>query len=87
LTPAEILLATDTELNEYMGIKRIAPYRKDARWDAKRANRLKDLKAKLAGRSGVPGQTDADGVDGNKLKKRKGKRERQRTKAMEDGET
>lgn len=82
LTPAEILLATDAELNEYMGIKRIAPYRKDGRWDMNRADRLKALKAKLGDRNWVPGETDADGTEGKKPK-RKGKKERQRAKAVE----
>ena len=86
LTPAEILLATDAELNEFMGIKRIAPYRKEGRWDVKRADRLKELKAKLRDRSWAPGQTDLDGVDGSKLKKRKGKKERQRAKTLVEGE-
>ncbi|KAF8510488.1 KRI1-like family C-terminal-domain-containing protein [Gautieria morchelliformis] len=86
LTPAEIMLATDAELNEYMGIKRIAPYRKDGRWDVKRADRLKELKSKLKGRSWVPGQADAEEMDGKKSKKRKGKKERQRAKAVGEGE-
>jgi protein KRI1 len=85
LTPAEIMLATDAELNEYMGIKRIAPYRKDGRWDMKRADRLRELKAKLKGRSWVPGQADAEEMDGKKSKKRKGKKERQRAKAVGEG--
>ena len=29
LTPAEILLATDAELNSYVGLKKLAPYRVD----------------------------------------------------------
>lgn len=32
LTPAEILLATDAELNSYVGLKKLAPYRIDKGW-------------------------------------------------------
>ena len=81
LTPAEMLLATDAELNEYMGIKKYAPYRKDGQWDAKRAGRLKELKEKLKGRSWGAGESDADGVESKRTRKRKGKKERQRAKA------
>ena len=50
LSPAEILMATDAELNSYMGIKKYAPYRKEGKgrnWDAQRGARLKELKDKL----------------------------------------
>jgi len=80
LTPAEILLATDKELNEYLSIKKIAPYRKDGRWDVKRADRLRELKAKLKERSwGRDGHAAGDSEE-KKPKKRKGKKERQREK-------
>ncbi|KAF9047029.1 hypothetical protein BDZ89DRAFT_1058086 [Hymenopellis radicata] len=71
LTPAEILMATDAELNEYMGVKKYAPYKKDLKWDPNRNDKLKDLKSKIAARTG--------GAD-----KRKGKKERMRLK-LEDG--
>ncbi|RPD57542.1 Krr1-domain-containing protein [Lentinus tigrinus ALCF2SS1-7] len=80
LTPAEILMATDAELNTFMGIKKYAPYRKEGKgrtWDGQRVARLQELKAKLKER----------GVDGaskhaeEKVKKRKGKKERMREKA------
>ncbi|KAI0740658.1 KRI1-like family C-terminal-domain-containing protein [Earliella scabrosa] len=91
LSPAEILTATDAELNTYMGIKKYAPYRKEGKgrhWDAKRGARLQELKAKLKER-GVNGRlarSDAEG--GEKVKKRKGKKERMREKAAAtaDGE-
>ena len=91
LSPAEILTATDAELNTYMGIKKYAPYRKEGKgrhWDAKRGARLQELKAKLKER-GVDGRlarSDAEG--GEKVKKRKGKKERMREKAAAtaDGE-
>jgi len=84
LTPAEILLATDAELNEYMGLKKIAPYRKDVRWDTKRVDRLKELKAKLKLRSwrGENGEHH----DEKRPKKRKGKKERQRAKGEDMSE-
>ncbi|KAF8589513.1 hypothetical protein K439DRAFT_1383413 [Ramaria rubella] len=83
LTPAEMLLATDAELNEYMGIKKLAPYRKDGRWDLKRADRLKELKAKLKERSWGPGTASTDPEETRTAKKRKGKKERQRAKVSE----
>ncbi|KAI0764323.1 KRI1-like family C-terminal-domain-containing protein [Trametes elegans] len=80
LTPSEILMATDAELNSYMGIKKIAPYRKEGKgrtWDTKRASRLKELKTKLKER-GVAGSTEAAIAV---QKKRKGKKERLRERA------
>lgn len=84
LTPAEILLATDAELNQYMGLKKYAPYRKDGRnWDQKRVDRLKELKQKIRERSSALGA----GEDLTKVlpekpaKKRKGKKERMKEKA------
>lgn len=65
-----------------MSIKRIAPYRKHSRWDGKGADCLRELKAKLKERSWVPGQTNHDGVDRKKSKKRKGKKEREREKTL-----
>jgi len=62
LTPAELLLADDKDLNEYIGLKKLAPYRKDKRrgWDEKRAARLKEFREKTKGRQWVRGS----GVDG-----------------------
>ncbi|KAF7798812.1 hypothetical protein EIP86_010038 [Pleurotus ostreatoroseus] len=93
LTPAEILLATDAELNQYMGIKKYAPYRKDgSNWDKNRAARLRELKAKIGerrkafeGGSGGGGDVFADASAGGHdkpAKKRKGKKERLRAKAL-----
>ncbi|KAI8978185.1 KRI1-like family C-terminal-domain-containing protein [Trametes punicea] len=82
LTPVEILMATDAELNSYMGIKKLAPYRKEGKgrnWDAKRAARLKELKTKLKER-GLSGSLEAVAAAREK-KKRKGKKERMREKA------
>ncbi len=83
LSPAEILMATDAELNTYMGVKKIAPYRKEGKgrnWDSKRTARLQELKAKLKER-GIGGSIQAGAVAQEK-KKRKGKEERMREKAV-----
>jgi protein KRI1 len=78
LTPSEILMATDAELNQYLSVKRYAPYRKEGRWDNTRNDRLKELKGKLAERSE---KTDEDAEDGEKKRpRRKGKKERQNLK-------
>jgi protein KRI1 len=86
LTAAEILLADDKDLNEYVGLKKLVPYRKVRdTWDAKRGERLREFKKKVSVRMGE----DADGygaelgVDGERraTKKRKGKKERIREKA------
>jgi protein KRI1 len=72
-------MATDAELNEFMGVKKIAPYRKkEARWDGKRSDRLKDLRAKIANRTDV--STEATAGDARPAKKRKGKKERMKMK-------
>lgn len=83
LSPAEILMATDAELNTYMGVKKIAPYRKEGKgrnWDSKRTARLQELKAKLKER-GIGSSVQA-GVVAQEKKKRKGKKERMREKAV-----
>lgn len=88
LTPAEILMATDTELNQYLSVKKYAPYRKDGNWDRTRGDRLKELKQSVAPRvSGVWGGAEVDGPNqgaGEVVKKRKGKKERMKLKAIED---
>lgn len=89
LSPVEILLATDAELNQYMGLKKYAPYRKDgSNWDKNRAARLKELKQKIAERSKALGAgEDITRVLPEKpAKKRKGKKERMREKAAVTGE-
>ena len=82
LSPAEILMATDAELNSYMGIKKYAPYRKEGKgrnWDAQRSARLKELKNKLKERSTGGAQAVQQAME--KAKQRKGKKERMREKA------
>lgn len=85
LTPAEILMATDQELNEYVSVKKYAPYRKEVRWDSTRNERLKELKNKVSER--VPHEfaagssRDGAGASDRPVKKRKGKKERMKMKA------
>ena len=84
LNPVEILLATDAELNQYMGLRKYAPYRKDSKnWDSQRAVRLKELKQKIGERSQAlgAGQDLAKVLPEKPAKKRKGKKERMREKA------
>ncbi|KAF9219815.1 hypothetical protein BS17DRAFT_821454 [Gyrodon lividus] len=58
LTPAEILLAADSDLNSYVGLKKIAPYRVDRGgkikkdWDPMRTQRLKEFRDKLRAHAG-----------------------------------
>ncbi|KAI0090595.1 KRI1-like family C-terminal-domain-containing protein [Irpex rosettiformis] len=48
LSPVDILLSTDAEFNQYVGLKKLAPYRKGALpWDKKRGARLKELESSL----------------------------------------
>ncbi|KAI9511455.1 Krr1-domain-containing protein [Russula earlei] len=90
LTPADILLAEDKDLNEYVGLKKLAPYRKQREtWDAKRAERLGEFKRKVSERATQAGVDVAEhAVAGErKAKKRKGKKERMRERATEILET
>ncbi|KAK4055204.1 Kinetochore protein Spc24 [Microbotryomycetes sp. JL201] len=50
LTPREILLATDNELNEYMSLKKLAPYRQKGDVVKRNKKKLKELKAILKDR-------------------------------------
>lgn len=82
-------MATDAELNEYVGLKKLAPYRKKRRdeWDPKGAEKLKEFKGKVHERTGVWRSTGAGVGDGDRggEKKRKGKKERQKAKLAGDG--
>ncbi|WVR07983.1 hypothetical protein IAU60_005026 [Kwoniella sp. DSM 27419] len=96
LSPVEILLATDEELNKVLGVKSIAPYRKGGIGMVGKGlgKRVRELKDDLRGRRW--GQEDRQGHGGSKpyareqhqsadgekrSAKRKGKKERQRNKA------
>lgn len=91
LTPVEILMATDQELNEYMSVKKYAPYRKEMKWDSTRNDRLKEFKNKVTERipSGLAAGSSRDGAGEKPAKKRKGKKERMKMKtggADEEGD-
>ncbi|KAF9777857.1 KRI1-like family C-terminal-domain-containing protein [Thelephora terrestris] len=76
LTATEILMADDKVLNQYMGIKKYAPYRKGANWDTRRPERLKEFREAMNAKS-----ARGNGEDGEvQVKKRKGKKERLRAK-------
>jgi protein KRI1 len=84
------LLATDQELNNYVSVKKYAPYRQDKgdrhRWNKKDQEKLHELKSIIKNRTGNTfgnrsmggGQASSDG--GEKAKKRKGKKERMKAK-------
>jgi len=71
LTPTEILLADDKDPNEYVGLKKLAPYRKQRdTWDAKRGKRFHEFKKKLSGRVGVGVDVnEGEHLNDNKAKK------------------
>lgn len=97
LSPAEILMATDAELNSFIGMKHLAPYRHGGLGAAGREHgkKLRDLKTRIARRKwGEEFDADADAkADERKRdagwqnrsdsapKKRKGKKERMREAA------
>ncbi|CAE6474455.1 unnamed protein product [Rhizoctonia solani] len=82
LTPGEILTATDAELNSYIGLKRLAPYRKD-KFDHRRPEKLKEFKKNLGTRGAYDiWGAETSGQSQAHVKKRKGKKERQKEKAM-----
>jgi len=88
LTPAEILMATDQELNEYMSVKKYAPYRQDKNnRNKKTQEKLHELKAKIGERAGTSFMDGSRGqgrgeAGQEKVKKRKGKKERMKLKAV-----
>lgn len=81
-------MATDAELNQYMSVKKYAPYRKDNRWDKTRGDRLKELKQSVAERSHGAFGMDAGpsrSMNGEKPKRRMGRKERLKLKAEQTG--
>lgn len=82
LNPVEILMATDAELNSYVGLKRLATYRKE-KFDPRRPEKLKEFRKALTARgayeNGWSGQAGEEKEE--KVKQRKGKKERQKEKA------
>ncbi len=89
LNPTEILLADDKDLNELIGLKKLAPYRKprDA-WDAKRGERLREFKKKFSVQASDVGANVNEGehLDNgkSKAKKRRGRKERMREKEAQE---
>ena len=89
-------MANNAELNEYIGMKKLVPYKKGRQpWDAKRLERLRELKKKIRQRfgdspwvnevekgwgAGRNGGEKRRGEEGGK-KKRRGKRERMKERA------
>lgn len=87
-------MATDAELNEYVGLKKLAPYRKGKKrdeWDPKGAEKLREFKGKVQERTGgwrsagTGAGAGERGGDGGEKKRRKGKKERQKAK-LADGD-
>jgi protein KRI1 len=78
LTPAEVLMATDQDLNQYVSVKRYAPSRAE-KWDSNRGERLKEFREKLKERVGDTGTRHRN--EDAAPKKRLGKKERQKRKA------
>lgn len=50
LTPAEILMATDAELNAYESLRRLAPYRRPDERERSNRKKMKELKKAVAKR-------------------------------------
>jgi protein KRI1 len=100
LDPVEILMADDKDLNEYMSIKKYAPYRQEkgdrSKWDKRQQDKLKDLKETLKKKQRAFGHYDpsagvvegGDRAQEKPKKKRMGKKERMKAKVAdgEDGE-
>ncbi|KLO11074.1 Krr1-domain-containing protein [Schizopora paradoxa] len=94
LTPAEILLADDADLNTYVGLKKIAPYRRGGKkhgkskngepWDPIGQAKLREFREKLKEKQkkmGINLNDKQGGESGEgKLKKRMGKKERLKRK-------
>lgn len=96
LTATQILLATDKELNSYVGMKSLAPHKKRDTWDTERGKKLGDFKKAISGRTwgyaGRPSRLPASGSSGSRStaaapkrsrnkQLKKGKREREAEKA------
>lgn len=47
MTPAEILLATDAELNAYESLRKLAPYRRPGEKEGRNRKKLKELRKVL----------------------------------------
>lgn len=76
-------MADDKDLNKYVGIKKYAPYRRGGNWDKQRPERLKEFRENFVAKRPTGGDKDGE----MQVKKRKGKKERQREKAVSTGVT
>lgn len=77
-------MATDAELNQYVGLRQFAPYREGRHWDTKRNDRLRELRGALETRGALVSSEAgrAQTADGERpTKKRKGKKERMKERA------
>jgi protein KRI1 len=75
-------MATDKELNQYVSVKRYAPYRAE-KWDHGRGERLVEFRENLKERVG--GTRTSHRSEDPTPKKRLGKKERQKMKAAAAG--
>lgn len=90
LTPTEILLATDAELNAYISLRKFAPYRRgddDQKKSGKNKKRLKELRDALKGRQwGEDPEEAAEREAGRQKKKIKWSEETGRKKEKTEKE-
>ncbi|GAA6059080.1 hypothetical protein JCM10212_002051 [Sporobolomyces blumeae] len=90
LTPEEILLATDAELNAFMSLKKLAPYRNSEVDVAKQRKKVKELKDALKNRKWgeeVDESKALEELERRKEQKRKWKAEGKEKKAGGGGAT
>ena len=80
LTPVEILLADDNQLNNVVGLKQMQPYRRGAKKPSDLNVRLKQFRREFQPPTGVNGlaSDSASGMEEPPKKRRKGKKERQK---------
>lgn len=80
LTPEEILAASDADLNEFISLKKLAPYRSAAKvesdetkWKKIKKKKLWEFRLKLQGKRVFEGKEDlsdakiSDNIDGDRL--------------------
>lgn len=70
LTPSEILLATDTELNSYISLRKMAPYRHDEDKKGKSKKRLKELRDSIKDRKWGVDVDEEETAEGGREKKK-----------------
>lgn len=85
MDPVEMLLADDADLNNVVGLRALAPYRRDKgrTWDPHRVTKLQEFRKKLQSKRGYVAD---GGHERNKCEpqtKRRGKKERLKSKLAE----